>query len=134
MAWPNNIRKADLRIDFYRGSGPGGQHRNKRDTACRITHKETGISACAEDCKSQHKNRSKAFRKLAEKLIPLMRPAAPERERATERVRTYNEKRQQVKDDRIDDEVWSYDDVVHGKGLNDVIEKAVRSIPPRESD
>ncbi len=45
MAWPNTVRKDDLKIEFYRGSGPGGQHRNKTSSACRITHKITGISA-----------------------------------------------------------------------------------------
>jgi len=49
MAWPNTVRKSDLRIETYRGSGPGGQHKNKTDSAVRITHIHTGISAQAED-------------------------------------------------------------------------------------
>jgi peptide chain release factor 1 len=122
MAWPENVRKTDLDISYYRGSGPGGQHRNKRDTACRIKHIPTGISACAEDCKSQRQNRSKAFRKLAKQLVPLMVPKI-EVEKSNERIRTYHEPRQQVKDDRIKDETWSFDDVVYGKGLGKIIRK-----------
>jgi peptide chain release factor 1 len=122
MAWPENVRKTDLDISYYRGSGPGGQHRNKRDTACRIKHIPTGISACAEDCKSQRQNRSKAFRKLAKQLVPLMVPNI-EVEKSNERIRTYHEPRQQVKDDRIKDETWSFDDVVYGKGLGKIIRK-----------
>jgi len=73
MAWPNTVRKDDLRIEFYRGSGPGGQHRNKTSSACRITHKITGISAQCEDERCQHKNKKIAFRRLAAKLVPLMK-------------------------------------------------------------
>ena len=123
MAWPKDVRKADLRIEYFRGSGKGGQNRNKRDTACRITHKETGLSATAEEHKSQGQNRKAAFKRLADQLIPLMREAAttPRSPASTERVRTYHEPRQQVKDHRIKDRVWSYSDVLEGHGLEEII-------------
>jgi len=123
MAWPENVRKSDLRIEYYRGSGAGGQNKNKRDTACRITHKETKISACAEEHRTQGKNRKAAFRRLTDQLIPLMKEAAttPRRQPSTERVRTYHEPRQQVKDHRIEGRVWSYSDVLEGHGLEEII-------------
>lgn len=126
MSWPQDVRKTDLKISYYRGSGPGGQHRNKRDTACRIKHVPTGISSCAEDCKSQHQNRSKAFRKLAKQLVPLMIPET-KIERSTKRIRTYHEPRQQVKDDRVENETWSYNDIVNGSGLNKIIGRLMQS-------
>lgn len=103
MAWPDNVDRTQLTIEYYRGSGPGGQHRNKRDTACRITHDPTGISASAEDNKSQIQNRNAAFNRLAKKLIPLLQAARkvdlPE-SNSDERIRSYNEKRNTVTDHR----------------------------------
>ena len=125
MSWPENVRKSDLRIEYYRGSGKGGQHRNKTDSACRITHVPTGIQCCAEEHKSQHQNRKAAFRRLADKLIPLMKQALQPETGPTisnERIRTYHEPRQKVKDDRVPGRSWSYKDVLEGKALGDIIE------------
>lgn len=103
MSWPNNVTKADLKIGFFRAGGPGGQNQNKRDSACRITHIPTGISAESREYKQQAKNKSAAFKKLANKLIPLMKASleSPEETKEiTDRIRTYNEKRGEVKDHR----------------------------------
>lgn len=120
--WPNDVRKKDLRIDYYRGSGKGGQHRNKTDSACRITHIPTGVVAQSEDQRSQHQNRITAFKRLAVKLIPLMRGV--EKRAAglpVSRIRTYNEIRKTVKDDRVPGKTWSYNEVVDGDGIGDII-------------
>jgi protein subunit release factor A len=106
--WPNSVTKADLRIEFYRGSGPGGQHRNKKDTACRITHIPTGIAATAQEFKSQKQNKEAAFRRLAEKLVPLMRKALAttkienDSDKLLDRIRTYKEKPNTVIDKRTE--------------------------------
>ena len=92
MSWPDTVRKSDLEIKYYRGSGPGGQHRNKVETACRMKHIPTGITTCSEEFKSQAQNKKAAFRKLASKLTPIMKNE-PQKERnssGTEVVRTYN--------------------------------------------
>lgn len=73
MSWPDNVTKSDLKIERIRGSGPGGQNRNKRDTAIRITHKPTGLVGYSEDERSQLQNQKKAFKRLADKLVPLMK-------------------------------------------------------------
>ena len=123
MAWPETVRKEDLRIEYFRGSGKGGQNRNKRDTACRITHKETGLFATAEEHKTQLQNRKAAFKRLSDKLVPLMKEAAQVDRPpiSTERIRTYHEHRQQVKDHRIEGQVFNYSDVLDGKGLDEII-------------
>lgn len=124
--WPNTVTKSDLRIEYYRGSGPGGQHRNKTNSACRITHIPTGISAQAEDNRCQHKNRRLAFRRLAEKLVPIMKNAdKQEPEKSSTRIRTYHEPRGTVKDTRLS-KTWDYDSVVHGKKLEELIEALIR--------
>jgi protein subunit release factor A len=62
------IKESDLKIEFYRGSGPGGQHRNVTDSAVRIRHLPTGIVAQASENRSQARNREMAMKRLAEAL------------------------------------------------------------------
>ena len=65
------IRIQDLRIDFYRSSGPGGQNVNKRETAVRITHLPTGIQVACQSERLQGLNRERAMKILAAKLYQL---------------------------------------------------------------
>ncbi|KAI8008993.1 Peptide chain release factor 2 [Camellia lanceoleosa] len=51
-------------MDTFKSSGPGGQHRNKRESAVRIKHLPTGIVAQAAEDRSQHKNRAAALARL----------------------------------------------------------------------
>jgi hypothetical protein len=55
---------AQCEVDRYRASGPGGQHRNKTESAVRLRHTPTGVSAIGEDSRSQVENKQHAVRRL----------------------------------------------------------------------
>jgi hypothetical protein len=55
---------AQSEVDRYRASGPGGQHRNKTESAVRLRHKASGASAIGEDSRSQSENKLHAVRRL----------------------------------------------------------------------
>jgi len=65
------IKPEELKIDYYRASGPGGQYVNKRETAVRITHLPTGIIASCQSERLQGMNREKALKILMAKLHQL---------------------------------------------------------------
>jgi peptide chain release factor 1 len=130
------INDADLRIDVYRSSGPGGQSVNTTDSAVRITHLPTGLVVIQQDEKSQHKNKAKALKVLRTRLYELERSRiADERAGArksmvgsgdrSERIRTYNFPQGRVTDHRINLTLYKLEDVLAGTALDEVIDALV---------
>jgi peptide chain release factor 1 len=120
-----DINQADLEVDVYRSSGPGGQSVNTTDSAVRITHKPTGIVVSMQDEKSQLQNREKAMKvlrarlyeaKLAEQQAELAaerRAQVGTGERA-EKIRTYNFPERRVTDHRVKLTVHNLEEVLGG--------------------
>jgi len=65
------IPEKDLKIEFTKSSGPGGQNVNKRETAVRVVHIPTGISAHAASERSQVQNKEKALEIVKAKFFKL---------------------------------------------------------------
>jgi len=125
------IDPADLRIDVFRSSGPGGQSVNTTDSAVRITHLPTGLVVSCQDEKSQHKNKAKALKVLRSRLLD-QKIAEQEAKRALERrlqvgtgdrsakIRTYNFPQNRVTDHRIGLTLHRLEEILDGD-LDEVI-------------
>jgi len=68
------ILKKQVILETYRSRGPGGQRKNKVETAVRIKHLPSGITVVATEHRSQSDNRRLAFERLRDRLIKLNRP------------------------------------------------------------
>lgn len=130
------IRLEDLKIDFFRSSGPGGQNVNKRETAVRITHLPTGVTVACQVERSQERNRETAMGILRAKLWQLKkeqqekeRLGLREEKKAIEwgsQIRSYvMHPYQMVKDHRTDVETSQTDRVLDG-GLDEFIEAEIK--------
>ena len=119
------ISPADLRIDIFRSSGPGGQSVNTTDSAVRITHVPTGIVAQSQDEKSQHKNKARAMKVLKARVYEQVLEARKAEEAnqrrgmvgtgdRSERIRTYNFPQGRVTDHRIGLTLYKLDQVMQG--------------------
>ncbi len=130
------IDPADVRVDVYRSSGPGGQSVNTTDSAVRVTHVPTGTVATCQNEKSQLQNREQAMRILRARLLARARAeadAVASSARAaqvrtvdrSERVRTYNFGENRVVDHRSGYKAYNLDAVLDGD-LDAVVESLVR--------
>ena len=66
--------KNQVIIETYRSRGPGGQRKNKTETAVRLKHLPSGITVIATEHRAQVQNRNLAFQRLREKLLKLNQP------------------------------------------------------------
>ncbi|MBK8470074.1 MAG: peptide chain release factor 1 [Actinomycetales bacterium] len=129
------VAAADLRIDVYRSSGPGGQSVNTTDSAVRITHVPTGLVVSCQNEKSQLQNREAALRVLKARLRQAARDAAEVEASAarrsqvrtvdrSERIRTYNFPENRLADHRTGFKAYNLDIVLGGE-LDPVIQSCI---------
>jgi peptide chain release factor 1 len=134
------IDAADLRVDVFRSSGPGGQSVNTTDSAVRITHLPSGIVVSCQNERSQLQNKEQAMRMLRAKLAQLAEEqsaaAASDARKAqvrtvdrSERIRTYNFPQNRISDHRIGYTAYNLDLVIAGDldGVLDALTEADRA-------
>lgn len=119
------VKEEDIRVDYFRSSGPGGQSVNTTSSAVRITHLETGIVAQCQNEKSQHKNKAFALKVLKARLYERhLQKLADERQQDYaskeaigfgSQIRTYTlQPYRLVKDHRTNQESGNVDAVLDG--------------------
>ena len=119
------IDPTDLKIDYFRASGAGGQHINKTESAVRITYLPTNVVVECQDERSQHKNKDKAMKILRSRIYEAMQEEqnakiASERKNQvgtgdrSERIRTYNYPQGRLTDHRIGLTLYRLEDVLNG--------------------
>lgn len=92
--------KSHTLVTFFRSGGPGGQHRNKTETAVRLVHGPTGLTVVAADERSQRRNLAMAFDRLRRKLLAYRatpRPRVPTRTPAAVRRARLDTKHRQAR-------------------------------------
>lgn len=91
--------KKDFRVQWFSGTGAGGQYRNKHQNCCRITHLPSGITTTGQEHRERPANLKAALTRMADKLVEHYglreRPQPPT---SDVRIRTYHAPRNEVKD------------------------------------
>lgn len=102
-----HLTKGDFRVDWFSGKGAGGQHRNKHQNCCRITHIASGLVATGQSSRSRPDNQKGAFHSLVEKVLDYygLSPQQSERNDSNEVVRTYHFERNEVTDGAVSQQV-----------------------------
>lgn len=102
------INKKDFKIIYTKGTGPGGQHKNKTETCVVITHLPTGMQEKCEDTRSKNRNEKIAMDRLLKKIEEAKELEKQEKQNKFRKeqindnkpIRTYNFKRNEVVDHR----------------------------------
>jgi peptide chain release factor 1 len=130
------IRPQDIKMEFFRSSGPGGQNVNKVETAVRIIHIPTGLVVSSQESRSQQKNREQAMMLLRSRLLAARRDREAEKIALTrreqigtadrsEKIRTYNFPQDRLTDHRIKKSWHNLPAIMDGH-LDPIVEALIR--------
>lgn len=120
------INPQDLKVDYYKASGPGGQYVNKRMTAVRITHLPSGLTVTSQTERNLQQNKENALSILAAKLyekkeleestkIGKERRSQIGRAQRAEKIRTYNFPQNRITDHRLKKSWHNLEEILNGK-------------------
>lgn len=120
-----HLTAKDFRLEWYSGTGAGGQHRNKHQNCCRIVHIATGITCNGTSSRSRVENQKEAFTKLARILIAKYCIPESIRRDTSEVIRNYHEPRNEVLD-KESGVSKLYSEVVDKCKIDDLIEARLK--------
>jgi len=126
------IRSDELKIDYYRSPGPGGQNVNKRETAVRITHIPTGLVVTSHTERNQLQNKENAMSLLEAKILEIQkerqesniagsRKSQIKGAKRSEKIRTYNFPQSRITDHRIKKSWHNIEEILEGN-LDEIID------------
>lgn len=121
----------DFEVQWFSGTGPGGQHRNKTQNCCRVTHIPTGIKAQGTSSRSRESNYKNALSVCKARVIDSLKQDKERFRASDERVRTYHEPDNRVVD-HASGEVRTYKKVVIDGNIEDLIEARASVIRSKE--
>lgn len=117
-----HLTRKDFKLEWFSGTGKGGQHRNKHQNCCRITHIETGLKATGQTARDRPSNQRIAFEALVRRILAHYAVLdAPERRVDGETIRTYHAERNEIID-KASGLRMSYRDVMNGGDIGPMIE------------
>ncbi|PLX20997.1 peptide chain release factor 1 [Candidatus Parcubacteria bacterium] len=132
------IKDADLKVDVYSASGPGGQSVNTSNSAVRLTYLPLNVVATCQDQKSQQQNKAKAMQVLRSRVFAKIEEdkaredAAARKEQVgsgdrSEKIRTYNFPQDRITDHRIGKN-WSNIPKIMDGGISDIIKELKKTV------
>jgi len=119
----------DFKLEWYSGTGAGGQHRNKHQNCCRITHIDSGLTSNGTNSKERVANQREAFNNLSKKVLAwYYGDGQKERFNATSNlVRRYHAVRNEVKDIESS-HTDTFTNVIDKSGLDNMIKNRKQSL------
>lgn len=121
-----HLIKKDFKIEWFSGTGKGGQHRNKHQNCCRIIHTQSGLKAQGTESRSRVQNQRLAFTRLVSLILAYdLKPAV--RRSDGEVIRNYNEVRNEVHD-KASGAKSTYTSVVKKGNIGEMVEARKRAM------
>ena len=128
-----NIESQDLKIEAFAAGGPGGQHVNKTESAIRITHLPTGITAISQESRDQRTNREKAYLVVKSRILAKKKEEEKIKQETLrssmigsgerfEKIRTYNWMQNRVTDHRLN-QTWNKLDMIINGDCQEICEE-----------
>lgn len=122
-----HLTKKDFKLEWFSGQGAGGQHRNKHQNCCRITHISTGLKAQGTESRDRVTNQRTAFNRLAKLVISFYNSDEKTRRMWSKNIRNYHGVRNEVHD-KASGLKQEYRKVVLNSNLGDMIDARRRAI------
>lgn len=123
-----HLTKKDFKLEWFSGTGAGGQHRNKHQNCCRIIHPASGLKAQGTDNKSRVANQKDAFNKLAIMIISYYNDEkGRDRFNGTETIRNYHAVRNEIHD-KASGLKMTWKDIVEKNNLEPMIQARRKAV------